>query len=97
MAMFSTCRKCGCKAIVVPLVGALIHAAVHHPDICSREQPNGQGRDLFCTKYVTEPVHTHERGPLHEQIRWITVTSSTSASSTSPSYSFGAVSSGGSG
>jgi hypothetical protein len=58
MAMFSRCSQCGCKAMVVVLTGALIHSAVHHQDLCLRQQPSGPS--LYCTKYVAEPVHTHE-------------------------------------
>jgi hypothetical protein len=88
MAIFSRAAKCGCKAVVVVVVGALLHAAVHHQDICLREQPNGQA--LYCTKYVAEPVHTHEHGPSNQQpITWVKV------NSTSPSS--GTVSSGGPG
>ena len=85
MAIFSTCRKCGCKATVVGIVGALFHGAVHHHEICLREQPNGAA--LYCTKIVAEPVHTHEQGPSNQPIRWVRVTSPSSG--TSPVISMG--------
>src|SRR5262245_45337385 len=81
MAIFSTCRRCGCKALVAVLVGATLHAAVHHQDICLREQPNGAA--LYCTKYVAEPVHTPDHGPSQQPLRSvITVATSTVATST---------------
>jgi hypothetical protein len=80
MATFSTCRKCGCKAVVLPVIGALLHAAAHHQDFCRRERPDGA--DLFCMKFVAEPAHTHEREPLNQPMRWVRVTSSSSGTST---------------
>jgi hypothetical protein len=83
MATFS---KSG-KALVVPLVGALL--PVHHQDLCLREQPDGPA--LFCTKYVPEPLHTHEREPSN-QITWISV--SAVSSGTTSTSSVGMISSG---
>jgi hypothetical protein len=81
MAIFSTCRRCGCKAVVVVIVGALFHSAVHQQDLCLRDQPNPQA--LYCTKYVAEPVHTHEDGPSnHQAPRSVTVVTSTSSAGT---------------
>jgi hypothetical protein len=90
MAMFSTCRKCGCKALVVVLVGALALAAVQHQDICLREQPDGPA--LFCTRYVPEPAHTHERERSNQYIGWISVTAVSSG--TTSTSSVGMISSG---
>jgi hypothetical protein len=95
MAIFSTCRKCGRKAVIVVVVGALLHAAVHHQDICLREQPNGPA--LYCTKIVAEPVHTREHGPSNPPISigWVKVMSPSSG--TSPTISIGGTSSSDSG
>jgi hypothetical protein len=82
MAIFFPCRKCGCKAVVVPVIGALLLTAVHHQDLCWA-QPDGQA--LSCAKYVAEPVHTHEHETSKQPIRSVTVTSSFSG--TSPVYS----------
>jgi hypothetical protein len=94
MAIFSTCRKCGCKAVIVVLVGALAHTAVHHQDVCLREQSDGPS--LYCTKYVAEPVHTNDHGPSNNgPVRSVTLSVSSTSSSPVITQSFWTV--GGSG
>jgi hypothetical protein len=67
---------------MVVLVGvALVNAALHYQDICLEGQPDRAG--VYCTKYVAEPVHTPEREPMSQPIRFISV--GVTSSSSSPS------------
>jgi hypothetical protein len=75
MAMFSRC-SCGCLLVA----GAVLNAALHHQDMCLREQPGGPS--LYCAKYIAEPVHTHDDRPSNQDpMRWIRVSSTSSTSS----------------
>jgi hypothetical protein len=85
MAIFSTCRKCGCKAVVVVVVGTLLHAAVHHQDVCIQGRLDRQA--LYCTKFVAEAVHTPEDTSSSGRISWVRVNNTTVTSSSA--YSFG--------
>jgi hypothetical protein len=89
MTTFSTCSRCGCKAVVVVLTGGLVHAAVHHQDLCLKDEPNRQA--LYCTKYVAEPVHTHDEPSNQRPAVWTTIVVAGSSSSTSSSWVYGDV------
>jgi hypothetical protein len=86
MASFSTCSRCGCKAVVVVVVGSLFNAALPHQDVCLQDRPDRQA--LYCTKFVAEPVHTPEDISSSGRTSWVTV-NVTTVTSTSPVLSFG--------
>ena len=59
---FTTCERCGCKAIVAGMCVCIAYATIHSDPLCFGARPD-RAVALYCTKVAAEPVH----GPHHDQ------------------------------